>query len=907
MPSSDHGDVFYRLSQDERKLPLTSSSSDLQSAAMGVSPSITSYKDVSPGLDSINSDSSTTEINSSVIHRWTHNQSIICLACSSKHGLLFCGTQDSYILIFDLFTFQKLGQVKAHTGSVLCLHLAECETILFSESSDSLVKIWNIKSVHLGRAQRQVVLKLTHTIYSPVDIGDIFSIAWIDSLKTVLFGSQNASISFAHLGKSKQEDKANPSSLPSVRYDRFFDSLSNGSNASGSSTPLPECSSDEGDDGCQTLMASKLIEIPSTNIISYAHNGYVYAMDTICNIDSQRSLLGGTIPEEFNDIILSGGGDGVVKIWGFKENKIALLRTLNNTEPVLSMLTKEEDDCCTLYCGLANGVVNLWDLSTFQLVRSFETVKGDVNCLSLTDSFLFVGTQEGICKKPALNDNCVQWLPTSTACLALCQFKPRDTSYLISASMDNSITLWNVNVITKSCTLAKDNKNDVSTTEMIEVLKKMVSFPTVSKQPERYMEQSRKCAGFIRLLLKKLGAASSVLLPVPNANPVILAKFKANSNKANNSHKVPRILWYGHYDVIEADHIESWDSNPWEITPTNGYLYGRGVSDNKGPLLAAIYAVADLFESNSLQCDAVFLIEGEEEAGSYGFQEIVKANKDAIGDIDWVMLSNSYWLDDNVPCLNYGLRGVVAANVEIWSDKPDRHSGVDGGVSREPTIDLVNVLSKLTDDSGKVKIPGFYSTVKELGAEERNLYQQITQKVEGAEVHELMTKWRMPSLTLHKVHVSGPGNSTVIPHAATACLSVRIVPTQDIEEVKKSLVSFILQSFKNLHTENHIKIEITHEAEPWLADTKNAAYKILYKNLEKTWGIEPIFIREGGSIPSIRFLEKTFNCEAAHFPTGQSSDNAHLSNERLRITNMLKAKEVLEETFNELPCKRLDV
>lgn len=104
--------------------------------------------------------------------------------------------------------------------------------------------------------------------------------------------------------------------------------MSSGSNVSGSTTPIPESSSEEGDDGCQILMASKLIEIPSTNIISYAHNGYVYAMDTICDIDSQKSLLGGTIAEEFNDIILSGGGDGMVKIWGFKENKITLLRSI---------------------------------------------------------------------------------------------------------------------------------------------------------------------------------------------------------------------------------------------------------------------------------------------------------------------------------------------------------------------------------------------------------------------------------------------------------------------------------------------------------------------------------------------------------------------------------------------------
>ncbi|VEU19775.1 DEKNAAC100814 [Brettanomyces naardenensis] len=887
--------VFYRLNGDDRKLPLTSSSSDLCSIGMHSSYSASSSRDGSLGPDPGRTEG-TDDLRNSIVHKWTHDQSIVCLVCSPKNGLLFCGTQDSYILILDLTTFQKLSMIKAHSGSVLCMHLAECETILFTGGSDSLVKIWNINVIHKRRSQRQVELLPTHIIYSLLDIGDIFSVAWIESTKTVLFGSQNASISFVHLGKISN-DNADPSSMPSNRYDKFFDSTGRISDNSKQSLPLPGGDKDD----CQSLPASRLIEVPSCNIIRYAHNGYVYAMDMISNIDAKSSLLGGTIPEEFDDVILSGGGDGIIKLWGFKDNKMTLLRSLDNSEPVLCIVTKQGDNYCTLYCGLANGTVNAWDLSTFQLVRSFEVGRGDIGCLGLCDGLLFIGTEEGVCKKPSLSDGTVVWLPSSDSCLAMSTFRMNDVSYLVSASMDNSVTLWNVNVLDRSCVKNRSDTNSVSINRMIEVLRKMVSFETVSKEPSKFLDQSRKCASFLRLLCKNLGAVKSVLLPVPDANPVVLATFQAN--KPNVTGKTARILWYGHYDVIEADHTDSWDTNPFEVTAVNGYLYGRGVSDNKGPLLAALYAVADLFRSNKLACDAVFLIEGEEEAGSYGFQKIVTKNKDMIGDIDWVLLSNSYWLDDNVPCLNYGLRGVVAADVEVWSDKPDRHSGVDGGVSREPTIDLINLLSKLNDDTGRVRLPNFYSTIKELADDELRLYEQITKKVKGAEISELMTKWRLPSLTVHRISVSGPGNSTVIPHAATASISIRIVPNQETSEVKKVLVDYISECFQDLRTENHMKIGMTHEAEPWLADTKNVAYQILYKNLQEAWGVEPIFIREGGSIPSIRFLEKTFNCEAAHIPTGQASDNAHLSNERLRITNLYKTKEVLEKTFNRLPCK----
>ena len=59
----------------------------------------------------------------------------------------------------------------------------------------------------------------------------------------------------------------------------------------------------------------------------------------------------------------------------------------------------------------------------------------------------------------------------------------------------------------------------------------------------------------------------------------------------------------------------------------NGYLYGRGVTDNKGPILAMACAASDLLRKRLLACDVVFLIEGEEEAGSSGFAEAVQSHK----------------------------------------------------------------------------------------------------------------------------------------------------------------------------------------------------------------------------------------------------------------------------------------
>lgn len=124
------------------------------------------------------------------------------------------------------------------------------------------------------------------------------------------------------------------------------------------------------------------------------------------------------------------------------------------------------------------------------------------------------------------------------------------------------------------------------------------------------------------------------------------------------------------------------------MTGRNGYLYGRGVTDDKGPIIAIACAAADLLSRRALGCDLVFLIEGEEECGSIGFRETVGRYKvrgslsrflylfevwlicslcikDAIGDIDAILVSNSTWIGEDKPCITYGLRGVVHCGLEV--------------------------------------------------------------------------------------------------------------------------------------------------------------------------------------------------------------------------------------------------
>ena len=520
------------------------------------------------------------------------------------------------------------------------------------------------------------------------------------------------------------------------------------------------------------------------------------------------------------------------------------------------------------------------------------------------------------------------------------------------------------------------------TERLVDALRKFVSYRTVSSD-FRHQADCRKGAYFLRDLLKSFGATTTSLpLQNPAHNPIILAKFQGTPKTAAQR---KRILFYGHYDVIPAENENSrWDTDPFVLEGINDHVYGRGASDNKGPILAAIYAVADLIANKELDSDIVFLIEGEEESGSRGFEQAVRANKKLIGNVDWILLANSYWLDDHNPCLTYGLRGVIHASIEVQSGHPDLHSGVDGSSLLDESLkDLVALLSKLTGHHGKILIPGFYDPILPVTQDESALYEDIRRALISnnpslASQHnlaeELQKRWCDASLTIHRFHTSGPDNSTIIPRLAKASVSLRLVPNQTAQEVAQTLTSFLHEQFEELDSKNELTVNIDHLAEPWLGDYKNQIFQTLEEAIMEAWSTEapgsplirrrnsnsvpaitpplnglrkmapttsstlakgsmtpepsdseaephplprkpssyfpsqakrrkPLYIREGGSIPAIRFLEKEFDAPAAHLPCGQASDNAHLDNERLRLVNLYKSRDIFRHVFKELPKK----
>lgn len=451
---------------------------------------------------------------------------------------------------------------------------------------------------------------------------------------------------------------------------------------------------------------------------------------------------------------------------------------------------------------------------------------------------------------------------------------------------------------------------DTLSESFIERLRKAVAIPSVSADDERRQDVVRM-GQFLASELTALGAEvqqrplgkqpQKEHLELP---PVIIARYGSDTKKRT-------ILVYGHYDVQPALKEDGWATDPFTLSIDNkGRMYGRGSTDDKGPVLGWLNAIeahqkAGIdFPVNLLMC-----FEGMEEYGSEGLDDFIYAEKDKFfKDADAVCISDNYWLGTEKPCLTYGLRGCNYYSVEISGPGQDLHSGVFGGTAQEPMTDLTRVLASLVATDGRILIEGIDDMAAPVTDEEKALYKGISFTMDnlyeslGSEtgIHEdkestLMSRWRFPSLSIHGVEgaFSAPGAKTVIPAKVTGKFSIRTVPDMEPSQVDELVFKHVEHVFASLHSKNTINTKLLHSGRWWVASPSHWNFSAARKAVQHVWGVEPDLTREGGSIPVTLTFEEATGKNVLLLPMGSSTDAAHSINEKLDRRNYVEGIKLL--------------
>lgn len=441
-----------------------------------------------------------------------------------------------------------------------------------------------------------------------------------------------------------------------------------------------------------------------------------------------------------------------------------------------------------------------------------------------------------------------------------------------------------------------------------------MAIPSVSADPE-LRPKVIEMASWVKKELTSVGATvefrdigiqklgdKEIQLP-----PIVLARVGEDPAKKT-------ILIYAHMDVQPALMEDGWNHPPFELTKDSGSdaMFGRGSTDDKGPLCGWINLLEAFNESKEeLPVNLVFCIEGMEEYGSEGLDDLIVREKDKwFSNVDAVCISDNYWLAVNSPCLTYGLRGVSYYNVIVEGPGQDLHSGIFGGAVHEPMTDLIKIMSSLVDSDGKIMIKGIMDQVAPLTQEEEDLYKKINFTMDdiygsiGSKttiyndtIRTLMARWRYPSLSLHGIEgaFSAPGAKTVIPAKVQGKFSIRTVPNMEPEKVDEIVTKHIQSVFKSLESKNKVTIESLHSGKPWVSEIDHWNYQAARSAIKSVFGVEPDFTREGGSIPVTLTFQDVLQKNVLLLPMGRPDDGAHSINEKLNISNYMQGIKVFGE------------
>ncbi len=419
--------------------------------------------------------------------------------------------------------------------------------------------------------------------------------------------------------------------------------------------------------------------------------------------------------------------------------------------------------------------------------------------------------------------------------------------------------------------------------EMIDLL----AIPSVSTQPEHNADVER-AAEWIATNMRRIGMTTVEIHPTP-WHPVVYGEWLGAGPN------VPTVLVYGHYDVQPAEMADGWHSDPFAPTEREGKIYARGAIDSKSNVMAQMKAAECYLQSGKAAVNIKLMFEGDEESNSGAIAGFVADHKERLK-ADIVAVCDGSMADLHQPDLAYGLRGISCMELEVWGPKQDLHSGHYGGTVHNPVQALAEIITQLHHADGSVAVPGFYDEVRPLDADERAELAKALPWIEQEwrDVAAAPQQWGEPAYNLHerigarptleingiRGGYAGDGFKTVLPGKALAKISCRLVADQHPERIYERVRDYIAQI-----TPPTVRSELRYleSGDPALIDRHAPAVQAYARAIERSWSKEPIYVREGGSIPVVVELQQNIPAPVVLMSFGYKGCAAHGPNEHVYL------------------------
>lgn len=413
----------------------------------------------------------------------------------------------------------------------------------------------------------------------------------------------------------------------------------------------------------------------------------------------------------------------------------------------------------------------------------------------------------------------------------------------------------------------------------------LIRIPSISCKEEHKADMLR-CAERWRELLLAAGAQHAEVMP-SEGNPMVYGEYHVVDD-------APTVLVYGHYDVMPAEPLELWKSNPFEPDVRDGRLYARGADDDKGQSLIQVKAFEYLVREGKMKANVKFIFEGEEEIGSPSLEPFMIAHRDLL-QCDIILVSDTSMIGKDTPSITTGLRGLAYWQMKVTGPNRDLHSGHFGGAVANPINVLCGMLDKVIDADGRITIPGFYDKVLPIPEAEREMIREIpfdeqkymqaigVDALQGeAGYNTLERNSCRPSFDICGIWggYTGEGSKTVLPSEAFAKVSCRLVANQDHEEISRAFVEYMQQI-----APKSVKVEVTpmHGGQGYVCPIDLPAYKAAEVGFEKAFGKKPLAARRGGSIPIIATFEKVLGVKTILMGFGLEQNAIHSPNESMDL------------------------